>query len=107
MVVIAEGLPVKKQFLQRAFFPLGTQVCKEIGLVPPSEDVAESEQHQAYHELMAAGEEWGEFLRKRVEWYVQGLEALHSSGIGVTERELPDHIAAFAAAVMVDERYAQ
>ncbi len=98
-------LPVKKQFLQRAFFPLGSEVCNAIGLVPSSEDVVELEQHHAYHELLAATHDFDKFVSARIHWYMQGLEALQSTGLPVEERSLEDHLKAFATSVMVDERW--
>jgi len=102
-VTIVADLHTKKQFLQRAFFPLGTEVCSEIGLIPPSMDVAASEQNQAYGELMRAAEARMPYLLQRVEWYLQGAEGLNASELPVEERSLPDHLMAFALAVLGDE----
>jgi len=103
-VTIVADLHTKKRFLQRAFFPLGTEVCSEIGLVPPSEEVAESEQNQAFSELTHAAHVHMPTLTKKIQWYLQGAEGLAASGLPVEEKPLGDHLMAFSLALMADER---
>ena len=106
-IVMNQGsLPIKKQFLTRVFFPYGKVVCGAIGIVPASEEVSDEEAHQAYHEVTAAAASWGEFVLERARWYVQGHDALMESGEAVPERDLVDHLTAFALSLMVDERLA-
>jgi len=107
VVVDGDALPIKKQFVSRAFYPLGALACKEMGLVPTSADVAEEEMHQAYHELMAAVGSWSEFVMTRARWYVQAHDALMASDQHVPERELEAHLSAFALSIMIDERLAR
>lgn len=106
MELIVEGLPVKKQFVSRAFFPFGKLACREMGLVPASPDVSQLEDGQAHAELHAVYDGAGDFLRQRVAWYVQAYEALLASDSPVSlERSLEDHLMAFGISVMMDERY--
>ena len=102
MTTVAD-LHTKKRFLQRAFFPLGTEVCSEIGLVPPSAEVAESEQNQAYNELQHAAQIYLPHLTKRIQWYLQGAEGLAASELPVEEKPLGEHLMSFALAMMADE----
>lgn len=102
MTIVAD-LHTKKRFLQRAFFPLGTEVCSEIGLVPPSEEVAESEQNQAYTEMGHAAQLYLPYISKRIQWYLQGVEGLAASGLPVEEKTLGENLLSFTLAMMVDE----
>ena len=102
--IVVEGLPVKKQFLTRAFFPFGAHACKAIGIMPASTDVQEYENHQAQHEVMAAGSDFGAFILSRVEWYMKANEALVADHPEVQPRTLDEHLAAFTMAMMVEER---
>jgi hypothetical protein len=43
------------------------------------------------------------YLLQRVEWYLQGAEGLSASELPVEERSLPDHLTAFALALLGDE----
>lgn len=107
VVVDGDALPVKKQFVTRAFYPHGALACKEMGLVPASEEVAGEEAHQAYHELTAAVASWSQFVLTRAQWYVQAHDALMAADAAIPERELEAHLAAFAMSIMVDERLAR
>ena len=102
MTIVAD-LHTKKRFLQRAFFPLGTEVCSEIGLVPPSAEVAESEQNQAYNEMTHSAQLHLPYISKRIQWYLQGAEGLAASELPVEEKPLGEHLLSFTLALMVDE----
>ena len=107
VVVDGGALPVKKQFVIRAFYPHGALACREMGIVPASADVGDEEAHQAYHELTAAVSSWSAFVLMRAQWYVQAHDALMASSEPIPERELESHLAAFALSIMVDERLAR
>lgn len=103
----ADGLPIKKQFLTRAFYPYGPEACRALGLMPSSQDVAKWEADQAMHEVSSAAGSWSGFILSRVAWYLQANEALLSDHEEVAERTLEEHLAAFTMSVMIDERLAQ
>lgn len=107
VVVDGNALPIKKQFVTRAFYPHGAIACREMGIVPASAEVGDEEAHQAYHELMAAVASWSDFVMTRAHWYVQAHDALMASDQPIPERELEAHLAAFALSIMVDERLAR
>lgn len=107
IIMEADALPVKKQFVTRALYPYGALACKEMGIVPASEEVAQEEAHQAYHEIMAAVGSWIDFAMVRARWYVQAHDALMAADEPVPERDLEAHLAAFALSIMVDERLAR
>lgn len=105
MEVVTTGLPIKKQFVSRAFFPFGALACREMGLVPASDDVAYHEATQAHTELHAVHDSFGEFIRQRILWYTQAYEALQAADTPRSmERSLEDHLMAFAISIMMDER---
>lgn len=105
IVVDGNSLSAKKQFLNRVFFPVGPIVCRQMGLVPASKEVASSEQHQSRLEVLQGFEAWSEFIIGRARWYVQGHDALLSADDNPTqERTLEEHLCAFALSIMTEER---
>lgn len=107
LIVDDHALPVKKQFVTRAFYPHGSLACREMGFVGTSNEVADEEAHQAYHELMSALSSWSDFVMTRTQWYGQAYDALMAADDAIPERDLEAHLAAFAMAIMVDERLAR
>lgn len=101
-----DDLSNKRRFINRCVFPYGPVACKELGIIPPSEDVSEIENRQAEGEMNGAALAWGEFIMQRVHWYTTSYGVLRSEhpvidGVD-TERDTADHLAAFAAAVLLD-----
>lgn len=98
----------KRRFILRVLFPFGPIACKELGIVPVSEDVGDKENAQANAELYGAASAWGEFLMKRVTWYMEAYHVLHSEHPAIegtsTERSLEEHLASFGASIMHEER---
>jgi hypothetical protein len=103
-----DDLANKRRFVNRAVYPYGPLACKELGIIPSSADVAELEDRSANAEMNGATMAWGRFLLQRAEWYVTAYNALHEAHPTIdgndTERDLPAHLLAFAASLMLDER---
>lgn len=103
VVVDGAGLPIKKQFLQRSFFPVGSDVCEGLGILRSSDDVRDMEIAQARAELVHGSTEFYNFLVNRVRWYVEGTDALeHMDEAVANQRDLSDHLSSFGLALLVD-----
>jgi hypothetical protein len=103
MEIIAAGLPLKKQFLQRAYYPFGSDVCEHMGITPASKDVTEMEEYQAVGEVKYAIEEFFDFVNERAQWYLAAKKALEEMDHIKVERDLEDDLRAFALSILVEE----
>ncbi len=102
------SLSIKKQFLNRVFFPVGPHVCKLIGIMPSSPEVQEFEQVQSQQEVLTGVSVWSDFIMERARWYCQGVEALEGPEDSPVEpRTLEEHLCSFALSIMADERLIQ
>lgn len=97
-----DSLAIKRQFINRAFFPIGHLATKAIGIVPSSLDVASIEALQAKTEITTTAAVWSDLIMARVKWYKTAYESMLADNPQIPERELEEHIAAFGMSLLID-----
>jgi hypothetical protein len=91
---------IKRQFLELAFFPNGGDICKELGLVPSSDDVEQQTLKDITVRMVKLYTETGIFddAFQMAYWYCEGARAAET--FGHSQRTGVEHLVSFLMAAV-------